>query len=334
MIRLNNGIMMPVTGIGTSHNEGGTSKEALMYALKQGGVRLIDTAKRYGSEALVGEVVETFEKESSDDRIFVTSKLWPGDVCGAGAGAVTKAFEETLSRLSFFERKRSLDMYLIHWPGLVGACSREEGGGADRRSGGDDRRSGGADRRSGGGLDDPNESRLRVWREMEAIATSSKRWVKSIGVSNFLERHLEPLLRSATIVPAVNQIEFNPFQHPKRLRAYCLRKKIVVQGYAPFGKGVCLRSHVVRRVARTMRCSESQALIRWSVLEQNVPCVWKSRKSTHIKDNAAALGTAETKIRFECDRRREGDSDDSDGLRKLNDLHEDMRVTWDPTRVP
>lgn len=34
---------------------------------------------------------------------------------------------------------------------------------------------------------------------------------KSIGVSNFLPKHLAAILKTAKVVPACNQIEFHPY---------------------------------------------------------------------------------------------------------------------------
>lgn len=34
---------------------------------------------------------------------------------------------------------------------------------------------------------------------------------KSIGVSNYLPKHLEAVLKTAKVVPACNQIEFHPY---------------------------------------------------------------------------------------------------------------------------
>ena len=45
--------------------------------------------------------------------------------------------------------------------------------------------------------------------------------LRCIGVSNFLESHLETLLDECSIYPMVNQCEFHPFNNPKSLRDYC-----------------------------------------------------------------------------------------------------------------
>lgn len=58
----------------------------------------------------------------------------------------------------------------------------------------------------------------KKWAEMEAVAASGK--AKSIGVSNFLKPHLEAILKTAKVRPAINQIEFHPYLQHGDLLAY------------------------------------------------------------------------------------------------------------------
>ena len=52
----------------------------------------------------------------------------------------------------------------------------------------------------------------------------SKGLVKAIGISNFSITKTENLLKTAKIVPAVNQVEGNPYFQQKKLKEYCDRK--------------------------------------------------------------------------------------------------------------
>lgn len=53
--------------------------------------------------------------------------------------------------------------------------------------------------------------------------------VRDIGVSNFGIKHVEKLLQTATVVPAVNQIELSPFLQRRDLAAYCRSKGIALE---------------------------------------------------------------------------------------------------------
>ena len=53
--------------------------------------------------------------------------------------------------------------------------------------------------------------------------------VRDIGVSNFGIGHIEKLLETATVVPAVNQVELSPFLQRADLVAYCRSKGIALE---------------------------------------------------------------------------------------------------------
>ncbi|XP_061423458.1 uncharacterized oxidoreductase ZK1290.5-like isoform X3 [Lethenteron reissneri] len=83
-VELSNGQTIPMLGLGTSH-WGGYSHAAVLYALGTCGVRHVDTARRYGCEERVGAAL----RESGVPRasVWLTSKLWPGDMGHAAARA-------------------------------------------------------------------------------------------------------------------------------------------------------------------------------------------------------------------------------------------------------
>uniref|UniRef100_A0A4W5RNX4 Zgc:110366 n=1 Tax=Hucho hucho TaxID=62062 RepID=A0A4W5RNX4_9TELE len=92
-VSLSNGLQIPILGLGTSH-DGGYSHDAVLYALRECGVRHIDTAKRYGCEEQLGKAV----RESGVPRqdLWLTTKLWPGEY---GYTAAKKACRDSCSRL-------------------------------------------------------------------------------------------------------------------------------------------------------------------------------------------------------------------------------------------
>ena len=72
-----------------------------------------------------------------------------------------------------------------------------------------------------------------TWRQMEAVYKSGK--AKAIGVSNMSIPKLERLLKSATVVPAANQIELHPLCPQTELVEFCKSRGILPQGYSPLG---------------------------------------------------------------------------------------------------
>ena len=102
-VTLNNGIKMPMAGIGTFLLTPDEAEQAVTHALKDG-YRLIDTANAYVNEKAVGRAI----KKSSVDRseIFLETKLWPSFY------EKEDAVEKTLERLD----TDYIDLLLIHQP--------------------------------------------------------------------------------------------------------------------------------------------------------------------------------------------------------------------------
>ncbi|KAK1987816.1 aldo/keto reductase [Colletotrichum cereale] len=76
-----------------------------------------------------------------------------------------------------------------------------------------------------------DEELQQKWADLEAIKESGR--AKSIGVSNYLQSHLEAILKTARIPPAINQIEFHPHLQHGDLLEFHRQNKIAVAAYAP-----------------------------------------------------------------------------------------------------
>lgn len=105
-VKLNNEVSIPMLGLGVWQMRGEETKNACLYALKQG-YRHIDTAAFYGNEKEVGSAVR--ESGIERDKIFVTTKLWNDD---HGYERAIRAFNESYKKLNI----GPVDLYLIHWP--------------------------------------------------------------------------------------------------------------------------------------------------------------------------------------------------------------------------
>ncbi len=105
-ITLNNGIDMPVLGLGVFLTPPEETARAVEAAIAHG-YRLIDTAALYLNERQVGEGIE----RSGIDRteVFVTTKLWLTDY---GYDSALRACDASLRQLGF----DYVDLYLLHWP--------------------------------------------------------------------------------------------------------------------------------------------------------------------------------------------------------------------------
>ena len=106
-VLLNNGIEMPVLGLGTFGLSNEQAENSAYWALKAGH-RLIDTASAYNNEAAVGRGIKRAIEEGivTREEIFVTTKLWP--MGGYNAGGIDAALEKL--GLEY------IDLLLLHQP--------------------------------------------------------------------------------------------------------------------------------------------------------------------------------------------------------------------------
>jgi 2,5-diketo-D-gluconate reductase A len=130
-----------------------------------------------------------------------------------------------------------------------------------------------------------------AWKTMEKLHASGA--IRAIGVSNFLADHLDTLLQSADIVPAVNQFELHPtFQQPE-LAAKNRSLGIAVEAYSPLGQGADLDAAAVTSAADKHGVTPAQVVLAWH-LAQGTIVIPKSANSGRMRDNLAAVGVVLT----------------------------------------
>ncbi len=156
--------------------------------------------------------------------------------------------------------------------------------------------------------------RVESWRALEKLYNDGL--CRSIGVSNYMERHLNELLSNSSVIPVVNQVEFSPFLYLKELQNYCESKGIALESYSPLTKGHKLKDSNLIEIAHRYDKSTSQILIRWC-LQKGVIVIPKSSQKEHIKENADVFDFSIS----EAD------------MIALDNLNENYHSTWDPTNV-
>ena len=218
-------------------------------------------------------------KKSGINRheLFVTTKLWNSD---HGYQNTKKAIDTSLEKLGL----DYLDLYLIHWPNP--ATMR----------------------------DNWAELNAESWQAMEEAVQAGK--IRAIGVSNFRKHHLDELLKTAEIKPAVNQNYLNPSDMQEDLVKYNDSLGIVNEAYSPLGTGGLLSNDVVNEIAEKYGKSHAQILIRWS-LDHNFLPLPKSVHPDYIKANADV---------FDFDIEPED-------MKKLDGLHGAAKMANDPDEV-
>jgi 2,5-diketo-D-gluconate reductase A len=136
-----------------------------------------------------------------------------------------QAFDESLKALGV----DYLDLFLIHWP----LPTRYDG------------------------------DFVSTWQTLEEFYREGR--ARSIGVSNFQAHHLRRLHGESQIIPAVNQIEVNPYLTQDELRGFCAEHQIAVEAWSPLGRGNVLQDPEIEAIARRAAKTPAQVVLRWHI---------------------------------------------------------------------
>lgn len=144
-----------------------------------------------------------------------------------------------------------LDLFLIHWP-LPG-----------------------------------QDNYVEAWKTLIELRDSGR--IKSIGVSNFNQDHLERIIAETGVTPAVNQIELHPRFQQRDKREYHAAKGIRIESWSPLGSGRLLGDPTIERIAKKHGRSIAQVIIRWH-LQQGLIVIPKSVHKDRIAANFDVFG--------------------------------------------
>jgi 2,5-diketo-D-gluconate reductase A len=122
-----------------------------------------------------------------------------------------------------------------------------------------------------------------AWPGMERAR--ERGYARSIGVSNFDVAELRQVLAAAAVPPAVNQIQFSPYEYRRALLEACEQSGVVLEAYSPLGTGRHLASETAARIAARLGRTPAQVLLRWCV-ERGLPLIPKSTHRERIAENA------------------------------------------------
>ncbi|PPB49894.1 oxidoreductase [Arthrobacter pityocampae] len=171
-----------------------------------------------------------------------------------------------------------LDLYLIHWP-----CPSRD-------------------------------LYVESWRALERLRADGR--VRSIGVSNFQQDHLERLLAETGAVPVLNQVELHPYLQQHALRSFHAQHGIVTQAWSPLGRGNVLTDPVIAGIAAHLGRTPAQVILRWH-LQHGILTIPKASSRERISSNLDIFG-------FRLD---------DDQVAEIDALERDQRFGSHPDRV-
>jgi diketogulonate reductase-like aldo/keto reductase len=122
-----------------------------------------------------------------------------------------------------------------------------------------------------------------VWQAMEDIYASKR--ARAIGVSNYGVSDIEKVLEYASVVPAVNQVKFSPFDFQEEVLKCSKGHGIIVEAYSPLTRGSHLGDATIEGLAKKYGKTSAQIMLRWCV-EHGVVPIPKSSSPERMKENA------------------------------------------------
>lgn len=119
--------------------------------------------------------------------------------------------------------------------------------------------------------------------------------MRAIGVSNFMPHHLEKLLASASVVPAVNQVELHPYFTQPAVQAANAQHGILTQAWSPIGgitfypgwgdkRVSVMQDPTIVEIAGQHGRSPAQVMLRWGI-QQGRSVIPKSTNPERIAQN-------------------------------------------------
>ncbi len=255
-LALNNGVLIDRLGFGL-YKVPPADAAGLVTMAVEAGYRHFDTAAMYGNETGVGRGIGALAGFDGTGR-------GPGEsapfVSREDLFITTKVwnedhgYEATLRAFDTSIAKLGLeyiDLYLIHWPCAKRGLFRE------------------------------------TYRALETLYREGK--VRAIGVSNFQPEHLDRLLDTAEVVPAVNQIELHPWLQQAALREKHEQLGIRTEAWSPLGRGQVLKDPVILALAAEHDRTAAQIILRWHLQLGNI-AIPKASSSDRIRENHNVFG--------------------------------------------
>eukprot|EP01059_Diplonema_ambulator_P011058 TRINITY_DN2102_c0_g1_i1.p1 TRINITY_DN2102_c0_g1~~TRINITY_DN2102_c0_g1_i1.p1 ORF type:complete len:387 (+),score=138.24 TRINITY_DN2102_c0_g1_i1:42-1163(+) len=253
------GHVMPCVGTGTyvgdmeTNNSEEHGKELVKNAIKAG-FRMIDTARYYRNEKVIGEAIAELMEEGVIKRsdLFICTKVahpntertnytessFMMDPEQDAIDGVMNQVKQSVEALGV----ECLDLVLLHWPSDFDMKNEELA----------------------------VKKRAEMWQGLEN--SKEEGLCRSIGLSNFTIDHYEGLIQSGVAyLPAVNQIEVHPYLPNAELVEAFQSRGMTVMACCPLGSGAVLQAPQIVKIAEEFNVTPAQVILSWHAQRGIVP---------------------------------------------------------------
>jgi 2,5-diketo-D-gluconate reductase A len=125
---------------------------------------------------------------------------------------------------------------------------------------------------------------VSTWRTLVELRDDGG--TTSIGVSNFEPDHLDRIVDETGVVPAVNQIEVNPYFTNGAARAADTRHGIATEAWSPIARGGIAGDPTIVGVAERVGRTAAQVTLRWHLQRGDIVFP-KSMRRERMEENFA-----------------------------------------------
>ncbi|UCI24741.1 aldo/keto reductase [Mesorhizobium sp. B2-8-5] len=128
---------------------------------------------------------------------------------------------------------------------------------------------------------------VEAWKTLVELQKAGR--IKSVGVSNFNQEHLERIIGETGVTPVVNQIELHPRFQQRDKREFHEKHNIHIESWSPLGSGRLLADPTLEKIAEKHGKSVAQVIIRWH-LQEGLIVIPKSIHQERIAGNFDVFG--------------------------------------------
>ncbi len=123
-----------------------------------------------------------------------------------------------------------------------------------------------------------------AWRAMEELLGAGR--IRAIGVSNFHPDRLADLIAFNKVVPAVNQVEVNPFNQQLHAAPWMMSKGIQPEAWAPFaeGRNGLFQNPLLTQIGGKYGKSVGQVVLRW-LFQRGIVSLAKTVRKERMAEN-------------------------------------------------